>query len=64
MRTYLDHNATTPVRPEASALVQKALAHCGNPSSVHHEGRAAKSMLETARANVAHLVGARASDVT
>jgi cysteine desulfurase len=64
MRSYLDHNATTPVRPEAIAAISDALRLGGNASSVHEEGRAAKALLERAREQVAALVGARAVDVT
>ncbi len=61
--TYLDYNATAPVRPEAAAAVGAALAEVGNPSSVHGFGRAARARLETARERVAALVGARPSQV-
>lgn len=64
MRSYLDHNATTPVRPEALHAVQDVLANVGNPSSVHGEGRKAKEVLEKARKSVSQLVGAAAKDVT
>jgi cysteine desulfurase len=60
---YLDHNATTPIRPEAAAAVAAALALCGNPSSVHAAGRAARRVLETARAQVAALVAAAPADL-
>ena len=60
---YLDHNATTPVRPEAAAAVAAALAAGGNPSSVHAAGRAARRTTERARENVAALVGARAEEI-
>jgi cysteine desulfurase len=63
MRTYLDHNATTPLRAEARAAMLAALDVVGNPSSVHAEGRAAKGMIETARAQVAAAVGAADADV-
>ena len=56
-RSYLDHNATSPVRPEVAAAVVRALALPGNPSSVHAEGRAARAAVEAARASVAALVG-------
>jgi len=56
--TYLDWNATAPPRPEAIAAMNAALAHCGNPSSVHRWGRAARKILEQAREAVAALVGA------
>jgi cysteine desulfurase len=62
-RVYLDWNATTPLREEAQAAVAAALAAVGNPSSVHAEGRAARALVEEARAEVAALVNARAGDV-
>lgn len=62
-RAYLDHNATTPVRPEVVKAVAHALSLPGNPSSVHGEGRAARGAMERAREQVAALVGARASNV-
>jgi cysteine desulfurase len=55
--SYLDWNATAPLRPEAAAAMTTALAHCGNPSSVHRWGRAARQMVERAREVVAALVG-------
>jgi cysteine desulfurase len=57
-RAYLDHNATSPVRPEVAAAVARALTLPGNPSSVHAEGRAARAALEAAREAVARRVGA------
>ncbi len=51
--TYLDHNAITPVRPEAEAAVMAALRAFGNPSSVHAAGREARAILDDARARVA-----------
>src|SRR5512143_790133 len=64
MRTYLDHNATSPLRPEARHACVEALdAAAGNPSSLHAEGRAARARLERARAHVAALVGAPPRDV-
>lgn len=57
--SYLDHNATTPVRPEAAAAVAEALAATGNASSVHRFGRLARRRLEDAREAVAALAGAR-----
>jgi cysteine desulfurase len=55
-RSYLDHNATVPVRPEVVDAVGRALL-LANPSSVHNEGRAARAAVEQARAQVATLVG-------
>ena len=45
-RVYLDHNSTTNLRPEASQAMLEAMDVLGNPSSVHFEGRMAKSLLE------------------
>ncbi|MBN9319601.1 MAG: aminotransferase class V-fold PLP-dependent enzyme, partial [Caulobacterales bacterium] len=61
---YLDYNATAPVRPEAIEAVTRALASTGNPSSVHAAGRAARATVETARAEVAALVGVKVGSVT
>lgn len=63
MRAYLDHNATTPLRPEAREAMIAAMDVVGNPSSVHAEGRKAKSLLEKARADVASAFGADGADV-
>jgi cysteine desulfurase len=63
VRVYLDHNATAPLRPEARAAMIAALDVAGNPSSVHAEGRAAKALVERARAEVALALGAGEADV-
>ncbi len=61
---YLDHNATTPLRPEVlAAMLPYLSAHFGNPSSVHWAGRRAKQGLEEAREQVAALINARPSQV-
>jgi cysteine desulfurase len=57
-RVYLDWNATTPLRPEAMAAMAAGWAVCGNPSSVHAEGRRARRLIEDARNEVAKAVGA------
>jgi cysteine desulfurase len=57
-RVYLDWNATTPLRPEAREAMAATLDFCGNPSSVHAEGRQARKLVEAARATVAGAVGA------
>ncbi len=62
-RVYLDHNATTPLRREARDAMVSAMDLVGNPSSVHAEGRAAKGLLERARAQVAGLVGCTPAQV-
>jgi cysteine desulfurase len=56
-RVYLDWNATTPLRPEARQAMAAAWDLCGNPSSVHAEGRHARRLVEEARAAVAKAVG-------
>ena len=54
---YLDHNASTPVRPEVVEAVREALARLpANPSSAHPDGRRARAAVEQARAQVAALV--------
>ena len=62
-RVYLDWNATTPVRPEARAAMASAWDVAGNPSSVHAEGRAARLIVEEARARVAAAAGAETRNV-
>jgi cysteine desulfurase len=63
-RIYLDHNATSPIRPEVARAVARALIAGGNPSSIHAEGRKARAMLEKARETVAQLVDGEAKNVT
>lgn len=63
LRAYLDHNATTPLRPEARAAVLLGLDLLGNASSVHAEGRAARARIETARDEVAGFVGTAVKNV-
>lgn len=60
---YLDHNATTPVRPEAAAAVADVLTMAGNPSSVHRFGREMRRRLEDARERVAAVVGAMPAEI-
>ena len=62
-RSYLDYNAAAPLRPEVREAMGEALSLCGNPFSVHAEGRAARAAIEAARTDVAALVGARPEDV-
>src|SRR3984893_7737853 len=56
--SYLDWNATAPLRPEAAAAVPQALGCSGTPSPVHRWGRAARQTVEHAREAVAALIGA------
>ena len=62
-RVYLDHNATAPLRDEARTAMIAAMDIVGNPSSVHAEGRAAKALVEKARAQVAEAVGCKPAEV-
>ncbi|WP_022721225.1 cysteine desulfurase family protein [Rhodopseudomonas sp. B29] len=62
-RVYLDWNATTPLRAEAKAAMMAAMELVGNPSSIHAEGRAARGVVEQARAAVAAAVGGAARNV-
>jgi cysteine desulfurase len=62
-RVYFDWNATAPLRWQAHDALAAAFAIVGNPSSVHAEGRVARRLVETARDQVAALVGARPADV-
>ncbi|SMQ64033.1 cysteine desulfurase [Devosia lucknowensis] len=60
---YLDHNAASPLRPEARAALLDALEFAGNPSSVHGHGRALRNVIETGRQKVARLCGAETRQV-
>ena len=57
MRTYLDHNATSPLRLPAKTAMLRVMDKTGNASSVHAEGRNSRQMLEDARDQVARAVG-------
>ena len=59
---YLDHNATSPLRPEARAAMERALGVGGNPSSVHGAGRAARARRRDARASRSRRSPARAPE--
>ena len=63
MSVYLDYNASGLVRPEVQEVMAAALADNGNPSAVHAAGRRARARIETARAQVADLVGADPTSV-
>src|SRR5579875_2134170 len=60
---YLDHAATTPVLPEAIAVLTEELARPGNPSSLHSAGRRARRAVEESREQIAEVLGARPSEV-
>ncbi len=61
---YLDHNATTPVLPEVlEAMMPYLTSEWGNPSSTYKFGSKMKTVIETARGQVAELIGAHAMDI-
>ncbi len=62
-RVYLDYNATAPLLSDARAAMIAAMEVVGNPSSVHAEGRAAKGIVERARAQVAEAFGASGAEI-
>ena len=62
-RVYLDHAATTPVRPDVVDVVAARLRMLGNPSSLHASGREARKSVEESRETVAAVLGARPSEV-
>ncbi len=61
--TYLDHAATTPMLPEAVAVMSHALSTLGNASSLHGSGRRARRTVEECRESIAEALGARPSEV-
>ena len=64
MPAYLDHAASTPMRPEAIAAMEPFLAGCyANPSGIHRAAQAAKTALEEARETVAAALGAEPGEV-
>jgi len=62
-RVYLDHNATSPIRPEVIDAVARAMAVAGNPSAQHGDGRAANSLINQAREVVGLAMGVCAQDL-
>jgi len=62
-RIYLDHAATTATRPEAIAVMTAVLGSDYNPSSLHAEGRAARTVLDRARESVARVLGAKPREI-
>ncbi len=61
--TYLDHAATTPMRPEALAAYTAALADAGNASSLHASGRRARRVVEESRESLSVALGCRPSEL-
>jgi len=63
-RIYLDHNATSPLRPEVCEEIKSFLGCCdGNPSSIHTSGRDVRRRIDMARENVARLINAKPSEI-
>ena len=61
---YLDHNATTPLLPEALEAMRPYLeTHFGNPSSIHAAGREARAAIDDARDRMARLLGVKPHEV-
>ncbi|CAB4540459.1 MAG: aminotransferase class V-fold PLP-dependent enzyme [Actinobacteria bacterium] len=63
MAVFLDHAATSPLRPEALSALNQALLQLGNPSSIHSHGQATREILEQARDQIANSVGCNRSEV-
>lgn len=63
IRAYFDHNAAAPLSAAARRAIAVAIEVTGNPSSVHADGRAARRIIEDARAEIAGATGAQAADV-
>jgi cysteine desulfurase len=64
MSVYLDHAATTPLRPEVLEAMQPYFTeHFGNPSSLHAAGRQARLGLDEARETVARILGAKPREI-
>ncbi|MCK5553720.1 MAG: cysteine desulfurase, partial [Deltaproteobacteria bacterium] len=64
MTIYLDHNATTPIHPDVlAAMLPYYRNGFGNPSSIHRFGREARQAVDEAREKVAHLIGAKSSEI-
>jgi len=63
-RIYMDHNATSPLRPEAAVAMREALdPSIGNPASMHTEGRAGRALVERAREQVAAMAGVSSKEI-
>lgn len=64
MAIYLDHAATSPLRPEVlDAMLPYLMEHHGNPSSIHASGRRARQGLDEAREQIAHALGAKPREI-
>ena len=64
MRIYFDNAATTPIAPEVVAIMTEVMTETyGNPSSVHREGRTARSLIEKARKTIANCINASIGEI-
>ena len=63
IRAYLDHAATSPLRPSAMEALTRHLAVVGNPAALHVAGQRARRVLEEARETLASSVGADPTEV-
>lgn len=65
MRVYFDHNATSLVHPKVIDAMNDVIKNCyGNPSSIHHEGRMARQIVEESRKNIATLIQCAPGEIT
>uniref|UniRef100_G1LPL0 Selenocysteine lyase n=1 Tax=Ailuropoda melanoleuca TaxID=9646 RepID=G1LPL0_AILME len=63
-KVYMDYNATTPLEPEVIQAMTEAMREAwGNPSSPYPAGRKAKDIIDTARENIAKMIGGRPQDI-
>ncbi|HFB99693.1 MAG TPA: aminotransferase class V-fold PLP-dependent enzyme, partial [Phaeodactylibacter sp.] len=63
-RIYFDNAATTPISEEVIELMTGLMrTHSGNPSSIHKEGREARTVVEQARKTIAHFFGASIGEI-
>ncbi len=63
-RLYADHNASSPLRPQARAAMMAVMEGAANPSAVHREGRAAKRILEDSREQLAGVLECLSDAIT
>ncbi len=64
MRVYLDNAATTPLAPEVIEVMTQVMQDIpGNPSSIHKEGRTARSLIEKARKTIANCINASIGEI-
>lgn len=63
MPVYLDHAATTPIRPEAKAAYIEAIDLIGNPSAIHTFGQAARRLVEEAREELAQAIDSNRNEI-